>query len=588
MTRILRLPGTVNRKDPANIRPVRIVHPAGELSGKLARYDVADFHSAAPPNVPSPRQAAAKTPAVDTQTTLPKKKFDALLANDNRFRATWERQRLDLTDQSASGYELALANATVAAGWTDDEIAALIREWRRKHGEKPGKGQRADYISRTIAKARAALSSHSSADPGPTKRLADAILRHEHFACDAGGRLYVFTNGAYRPHGKAAVKRAVKHLLNEWDMSKKWSVHRAGEVVEYIRVDVSELLPRPPVGTVNVANGLLDVTKRMLKPHDPAFLSPIQIPVIYDPSAQCPAWVKFAADTFPKDARDLPWELVAWLMRPCTSIQKAVLLLGEGSNGKSTFLAALTALIGKPNVAGLSLHKLETDKFATARLVGKLANVCPDLPSKHLTETSVFKALTGGDILSAERKYAESFEFSPFARLVFSANVPPHSTDASHAFFRRWLVVPFYRTFEPAEQVPRDVLDARLAEPQELSGVLNKALDVLPRLLKSGFTESQSMRDAWNEFRETTDPVAVWLDAHTVQGTDLMVAKRDLLKAYNATARAEQRPTMTGMGFGQALKRLQPSIREAQRTIAGAVTWVWRGLGLKEEASSRT
>ena len=97
-----------------------------------------------------------------------------------------------------------------------------------------------------------------------------------------------------------------------------------------------------------------------------------------------------------------------------------------------------------------------------ARLVGKLANICPDLPSTDLTGTSVFKSITGGDSLLAERKFEESFEFVPYARLVFSANLPPKSQDASPAFFRRWLVVPFEKTFQAGAHgtIPRAELDA--------------------------------------------------------------------------------------------------------------------------------
>jgi len=512
---------------------------------------------------------------------LPQDKLDALLANDGRFRATWERRRADLADQSASSYDLALANAAVAAEWADDEIAALIREWRRKHGEDQQKAKRADYIQRTIAKARQHPQSPQPADPGLTKRLSDAILKTEHFARDAGGRLYVFAGGVYRPSGEMVIKRAVKRLLNEWNQPASWTSRRAAEVVEYIRVDAAELLECPPLDTINLLNGLLDVKTRQLRPHDPAFLSPIQLPVAFDPAATCPRWVKFASEVLPADSQAIVWQVAAWEMLPITSLQKALLALGEGSNGKSTLLTALTAFIGKRNIAAVSLHKLESDRFAVARLVGKLANICPDLPSAHLAGTSTFKALTGGDVLLAERKYMDSFEFTPFARLLFSANHPPRSSDSSHAFFRRWVVVPFTRTFTPDQAIPRDVLDAQLASPNELSGVLNKALDALPGLLTNGFIESESMRQAWNEFRENTDPVAVWLEENTVWAPELLVPKRDLLGEYNKSARREQRPPMTPMAFGQAIKRLHPDIQEAQRTVGGAVTWVWLGVGLK-------
>ena len=80
----------------------------------------------------------------------------------------------------------------------------------------------------------------------------------------------------------------------------------------------------------------------------------------------------------------MPWELAAWLMLPITSIQKAVLCLGAGCNGKSVFMAALVAFLGKRNCTAISLHKLEGNPFATSRLVGKLANICPDLPAARL------------------------------------------------------------------------------------------------------------------------------------------------------------------------------------------------------------
>jgi len=90
--------------------------------------------------------------------------------------------------------------------------------------------------------------------------------------------------------------------------------------------------------------------------------------------------------------------------------------------------------------------------------VGKLANICSDLPSDHLTSTPTFKTIVGGDYLLGERKFQGSFEFLPFYRLVFSTNHCPQSKDSSTAFFRRWLVIPFARTFAPNEQISRAVL----------------------------------------------------------------------------------------------------------------------------------
>jgi P4 family phage/plasmid primase-like protien len=416
---------------------------------------------------------------------------------------------------------------------------------------------------------------------GVTKVLADAILEDDHFAQDAGGKLYRYSGGVYKQHAERYIRRRVKEILEDLEASEKWSSHRANEVVEYIRADAPELWERPPLNEVNVLNGIVDVETKRLREHDPDFMSPVQIPVMYDPAATCPAWEQFVSETFPEDAQDLAFEMPADVITPSRSVQKSILLIGEGSNGKSTYLRALTAFVGRPNTAGVSLHKLESDRFATARLIGKLANICPDLPSTHLTETSAFKAITGGDDLGAEYKYREAFEFRPYCRLVFSANHVPRSGDASHAFFRRWLVVPFERTFEPAEQLPREELDAKLSDPKELSGVLNRALDVLPRVRQEGFTESPSMREAWEEFRAMTDPVTVWLQQNTTEAAEAFVPKDALATAYNKFCDKAGRPGMNKKGFGRAVKRSFPHIEDGQRSVAGKMTWCWLGIGLR-------
>ena len=111
-------------------------------------------------------------------------------------------------------------------------------------------------------------------------------------------------------------------------------------------------------------------------------------------------------------------------------------------------------------------------------------------------------------ILLGERKFQGSFEFLPFCRLVFSGNHYPQSKDGSAAFFRRWVVIPFERTFAPNEQIPRAVLDAQLADPSELSGVLNRALEALREMQKrGGFTQSETTKGASMEFVSMTHPV---------------------------------------------------------------------------------
>jgi len=419
------------------------------------------------------------------------------------------------------------------------------------------------------------------ADDITVSEIAEAIGSRHQFARDAGGRLYIFRGGSYHPDGASEVRRQVKHLLKRMRLSAKWSSHKAEEVVKYIEVDAAELWERPRIDVVNVLNGLLDVTTRTLSPHSADFLSPVQLPVNFDPDARCPDWDKFIAEVFPGDAEAIAWEIPAWLMTPDTSIQKAVLLMGDGANGKSTYLRAFLAFLGRQNVAALSLHRLENDRFSVARLLGKLANICPDLPSEGLISTTTFKAITGGDALPAERKFEESFDLIPFSRLIFSANHLPKSQDASSAFFRRWIVVPFERTFRAGDPgtISRDQLDAMLSDPAELSGVLNKAIEAIASIRSRGLSESESIRRAMDEFRETTDPLAVWLDRNATLEPEALIPIDQLWRDYNRDCATNGRPPETKTALGRAIVHLRPTVEKRQRTVNGKQAWCYVGIG---------
>ncbi len=410
------------------------------------------------------------------------------------------------------------------------------------------------------------------------------LTRQVHFfARDRGGEIYHYENGVYLPQGDLVIRELVKRWYTMSQIPEKWTKKKGTEVVAYIQDDAKYVDDRPQLDRVNVLNGLLFWKKGIIpEPHNAIERMTVQLPIKYDPDATCPAWEKFVSEVFPADSQILAWEIIAWLMIPLTSIQKAVLLIGEGGNGKSTFLRGVTAFLGRRNVSAVSLQKLEEDRFAPASLVGRLANICPDLPSEHLTGTSVFKSITGGDPITVERKFQRAFEVTPYARLVFSANRPPRTSDSTEAFFQRWAVLHFARTFRGTkEEVAADVLDARLSDPGELSGVLNVALSFLPSVVQKGLTVTDSMRKAADEFRAVTDPVQLWLEAHVLPHPQSVVVKRELHNAYHEYALQHGMQNESDRQFTAAVMRCWPDVEGGQRTIGQKRQWVWLGLGLK-------
>src|SRR5580700_7471726 len=299
--------------------------------------------------------------------------------------------------------------------------------------------------------------------------LAAVILTHDHFARDAAGRLFRYDAGVYTENAELYVKRQVKELTVKFGNPGRWNRTLAHEVIEYISLDAPAVLERPDLDRINVMNGILDIQTGELAPHSPAFLSSVRIPINYDRTASCPAIEEFIEQVFPQDSLELAWEILGDLITPDRSIQKAICIVGEGGNGKSAFCQLCTSFVGERNVVHLSLQKLENDRFASARLYGRLANICPDLPGSHLEDSAVFKAVTGGDRMTGELKYRDAFEFRPFARLIFSANHLPAARYGAQSYFDRWLLIPFERRFRGSKNdMPRGTLDSQLSLPREL------------------------------------------------------------------------------------------------------------------------
>ena len=162
LTRILRLPETVNRKQADGPITVRVFE-----ADPSRRYAAEDFENFLPePEVKQPKRpctsCAVAAPNVDLDARPPADKFQSAMDESPAFRQAWERCRPDLTDQSASAYDLSLATLAAIRGWSDDEIGRLIVARRIEHAERPKKALRADYLSRTIGRARSAAAADES------------------------------------------------------------------------------------------------------------------------------------------------------------------------------------------------------------------------------------------------------------------------------------------------------------------------------------------------------------------------------------------------------------------------------------------
>jgi putative DNA primase/helicase len=397
-------------------------------------------------------------------------------------------------------------------------------------------------------------------------------LRAESPMAVGGELLHRYHAGAYRPDGERWARKRIAEVLGD-DHTKQ----RSDEVIFDLRVNAPDLIERPPLDVVNCANGLLDLNTCRLEPHTPDLLSPVQIAAAHDPRAKCPRIERFLKDVLDAASIEAFYELAGYLVVPDNSLQRALMMLGPGNNGKSTATETLARLLGPHNVEAQPLHKLDEDRFAVASLYGKLANIFADLDSRALRSSSIFKMISGGDPLTGERKFRPSFTFKPFARLIFSANAVPPTSDSSEGFFRRWLILPFERSIRE-DRRDRNIVD-KLTTASELSGLLNEGIARLGNLRSRGdFAESERMTQAKHDFRVHADSVAGFIEDECGTGADFEVVKSALARAYRAWCAENGRAPLATHRFNDRLTQL---VSVQPKTVQG--TRYWRGLRLERE-----
>jgi putative DNA primase/helicase len=502
--------------------------------------------------------------------------------NGSKFEQLW-RGDID-KDTEHSEADLSLLN--LLAFWTGRDPDRMDRLFRQSGLNRPKWEDRADYREMSINRAIENCSDvYSPQAPRPLKsaggetsigaapfaekftpkKLADTLVAETPVATDAAGNLFAYRSGVYVPGEDDLRDRITRHLAHDWRRNRR------DDVLGFLRDSAPKLMVEPPIDRINTLTGIVDLNGNV-EPHTPDFLSPIQVPVNFDPGAECPAIDRFLSEVLAADLAEQFREWAGYLTVPDNSLQAALMALGAGANGKSTALNVLGALIGERNFSAVALHRLEDDRFAVAELEGMLANIFGDLDARALNASSIFKSITGGDMITGERKFKDAYQFKAYARLLFSANEPPPTPDSSAAFFRRWQILPFERRFDPSKADRH--LTAKLTTPDELAGLFVVGLARLDDLRRRGeFLASDAGAAAKERFKIDADTVSGFLDDACEVG-DGRVPKATLYRAYQEWCRESGRPPKGKQKFNR-------QIAEKFAEVKSHGTTCWDGLLLE-------
>lgn len=294
------------------------------------------------------------------------------------------------------------------------------------------------------------------------------------------------------------------------------------EVQHYLSV-MAERKRQSDPRLVAFQNGVLDVTTMELLEWSDEHVIPNIIPHDWDPGAECPevdaTLMKMANGEV--DVLQSLIEVMGVCMYRSSEFTQSAILLGDGSNGKSTYIRMLQALLGRENISSLDLSMVGR-QFYTNQLAGKLANLGDDISNEFKSGEvlSIFKKVVDGNRIYADVKGVEGFEFEPYCTLVFSANEFPRLGDYSEGVMRRLFPIEFNAVFRKTDadydpRIGRKVTSERACKRMAVLGIqgLRQVIE------RNGFTPNAASERKVEDIRADNDSVLAWA-IDTQRGAD--------------------------------------------------------------------
>lgn len=237
-----------------------------------------------------------------------------------------------------------------------------------------------------------------------------------------------------------------------------------------------------------------------------------RFPVRYNPDAPRPErFLQYLDDVYQDDDQITIQQYCGYCLLPTTILQKALIIIGEGGEGKSVLGAILNGVLGKDNCYNESIGTLQK-AFGVANVEGKLLFIDDDLSESALTNARMFKNLvTNKTTISAEKKFVQGNEILSFVRFLCFGNFTLQALyDLSEGFQRRQLILQA-KPKDP-DRIDDPFIDREILE-NEAEGVVMWLLEGLNTLIQNNWqiTISERTKEQSDSLKQENDSVTLFL-----------------------------------------------------------------------------
>lgn len=416
-----------------------------------------------------------------------------------------------------------------------------------------------------------------------SRLLADRIMRELTLMSDPDtGLMYRWSGHYWESFDEDHVRAVALRYLG--DESQKSRAEDAAYQVKVLCTLPHGRAVNDRMDWICLQNGMFNLRTYEMAPHDPDYFCTYALPVSFDPDSQktCARWMLYLQQTVqtPEAIAQLQ-EYLGYVLARHTKFEKCLLLVGPGSDGKSTFLKVMKELVGDENCAAVAFNDLE-DQFQRSSLYNKLLNISTEVGAKAI-ESPYFKAITSGDPINAAFKHRNTFTFSPYCKLAFAANRLPRVLDNSDGFFRRVLPVRFKRQFLDDDPDKDSELFEVLKE--ELSEIFAWAVVGLARLTENRkFTGADETRAMMQDYRRINNPVLCYVEDQCIVDEDAEISKADIYDDYKSYCGKNGYTQMNRENFFRELYVAVSNLKQYQHRDNGAPKRYIKGIKVNVHA----
>ncbi len=335
-----------------------------------------------------------------------------------------------------------------------------------------------------------------------------------HKACFVDGAPAIW-NGERYATGWDGINRVIVDLIDDCKMADQ------KEIRHYVHLKAPKVRSSDPC-MIAFKNGVLDIDYGF-KQYDDTMVITNVIPHDYVRDAYCKDVDDFLDRVSCGDhiVRKNLEEVVGMCMYRANDFGQCPVLIGAGSNGKSTYIMALRNVLGEENVSSLDIN-IVGKPFQAGRLLGKLANLGDDISNERLNGDiiAVFKKIVTGEWIYTDVKNADGFEFKPYCTLVFSCNEFPSLGDSSEGMLRRLFPIPFDAHFAKSDAGYDPRIRDKLACEEAAQYLIRLGVEGLARVrYANGLTPNDRSEKLVSEVRTDNDNILQWIEDRSLEAS---------------------------------------------------------------------